>query len=74
MANQLRLFTEKVDDRGEGRKEMDIKCPSKSVTVSFKANYQANGAKPEMRWAGEMIAEESRSLRQTAAEGTISVC
>lgn len=53
---------------------MDIKWPSKSVTVALKANYQANGAQPETRWAGEMIADESRSLRQTAAKGTISVC
>lgn len=59
---------------------MDIKWPSKSVTAAFKANYQANGVKPEMRWAREMIEERrgepiagSLTLRQTAAEGTISV-
>lgn len=36
---------------------MDIKWPSKSVTAAFKANYQANGVKPEMRWVWEMIEE-----------------
>lgn len=36
---------------------MDIKWPSDSVTVALKANYQANGVKPEMRWTQEMIEE-----------------
>lgn len=56
---------------------MDIKWPSKSVTVALKANYPANGVKPEMRWVWEMIeerrADSGLTLRQTAAEGTISV-
>lgn len=61
----------------KGGKEMDIKWPSKSVTGALKANYQANGVKPEMRWAREMIEEargEPIAGRQAAAEGTISVC
>lgn len=51
---------------------MDIKWPSKSVTAALKANYQANGVKPEMRWALEMIEESRADSRKLAAKTNCS--
>lgn len=66
-----------MDDRLESReekggKEMDIKWPSKSVTAALKANYQANGVKPEMRWAWEMIEERRADSRKLDAKTNCS--
>lgn len=60
---------------------MDIKWPSESVAAALRANYQANGvnARDEMSSGDERRERKAGrgvglTVRQTAAERTISVC